>query len=116
MRLTCLQTISNYLDGAHITYKIARRSPEGRNAAVTKQLRLKYAKWFLSNHPVSHIYIDETGVCLWTARGRGRAPRGVTPAVLVSSQQGANRSVVMAKETRNPFSLKIMTIQTTLRQ
>lgn len=92
----CLQTIANYLEGELITYKVARREPDARNSPSTKASRREYASWFLSDPGREYIYIDETGISLWTTRGHGRARRGVTPAVLVSAQRGVNKSVVMA--------------------
>jgi len=91
-----IQTICNYLEGRMITYKIARRVPDSRNSVPVKQARRDYAEWF-QNHPdITPIYVDETGVNLWTARRSGRAPVGESPRLLVSSQPGANRSIAMA--------------------
>ena len=91
-----IQTICNYLDGHMVTYKTARRVPDARNSVPVKQARREYAEWFQSHPEITPIYVDETGVNLWTARRFGRAPIGGWPRLLVSSQPGANRSIAMA--------------------
>ena len=86
-----VSTIHRYLDMQMITYKVARVIPFARNSEDVKTARQDYASWLSSNFGVHQIYIDECGFNLWTAPKHGRAPSGITPHVVVSSQQGIRR-------------------------
>jgi len=90
------QTIASYLEGELITYKVARIEPMMRNAVATKEARYEYAGWYLRTDINRIVFVDETGICLWTTRNRGRALIGMTPRIIVSSQRETNRTIAMA--------------------
>ena len=93
-----VQTVASYLSRELITYKLTRLEPTMSNAPGTKEARREYCEWYLGVDLGRCVFIDETGICLWTARMRmrGRARVGVTPRTVVTSQREANRSVAMA--------------------
>jgi len=67
-----------------------------RNADATKAARHEHVHWYLGVDITRLVFVDETGVCLWTTRKYGRSLIGTTPRAVVSSQREANRSVAMA--------------------
>ena len=90
------RTVASYLESELITYKLARTEPMTRNAAATKEARHEYADWYLRTDINRIVFVDETGICLWTTRNRGRALVGMTPRTVVSSQRETNRTIAMA--------------------
>ena len=46
--------------------------------------------------PPELIYVDESGIYLWTARTRGRARRGTRAVRVVNRQRGANFTLILA--------------------
>ena len=90
------QTIATYLDRALITYKLVTMETTARNSPATKSARREFGHWYLGTTVSRLVFIDETGICLWTTRRRGRARMGVAPQARVAAQRESNRSVAMA--------------------
>ena len=73
-------------------------APAERNAERTKELRRDFANWLLNdgiqrNEPV---YVDETGINLYCARTRGRAPAGQLAVRVVNGRRGRNITLCLA--------------------
>lgn len=78
-----------------ITLKKLEHVPEERNRDDVVDARRQHAEWFVTNVD-EVVYIDESGFNLWTARTRGRAPRGDRAVRIVGGRSGPNFTLLLA--------------------
>ena len=88
----------------HYTIKSLVPQPIRRNCEQTLDQRQKYAEDFRQLESEigdrNIVFIDEVGFSVSTRPKRGRAPRGVSPTVLIPNARSRNISVIAAM-TRN---------------
>ena len=91
-------TIMKVLDGALYSVKKISLHTHARNSEETKNARVEYVNWFLSNLDKyrSIIFLDESGFNLWTRRSNGRAPKGHPAVRIVSGSKGKNVTMLFA--------------------
>ena len=84
-------------DGAMYTIEDIRPVPAQWNTSERKQERRHFADW-LMNEGVNHhkVFVDEFGVNVWTARSKGRSPRGTRAVYIVEGQRGKNITICLA--------------------
>ena len=90
-------TISSILKNKHITHKSLRYSVEEKNSDREKEMRREYVDNYLrcGYMPSQCIYIDETGINLWTQRNFGRSSKGQR-IYHKACPRGPNISLVLA--------------------
>ena len=97
--------ISDFLDGKLITHKRVKNVPTERNSIRVKELREKYARWYIETGFVSSelIYIDEVGVNVWTKRNYGRSKKGDRCFQVVNRLRGENITICAATSKTGVF-------------
>ena len=96
-----ISSIARGLNLQLITTKNLRHCPHQRNEPRIKADRAAYADRYLNNHGnLAMIYVDETCYNLFTARTRGRAPRGQPAVRQLQFERGPNLNLVMAVSPR----------------
>lgn len=91
-------TLSAALNGRLIFLKKLEECPQERNCDRTKNLRHDFAVWLMNdgvNRP-EIVFIDESGINLYTVRTRGRARRGERAVRVVNGRRGPNFSLCFA--------------------
>ena len=84
-------------DGMFYSLKKLSIQPQNRNSDSVKQERIVYANWFLSNLVDKKcVYIDESGINLWTHRTRGRSKIGTLAVRQVNFHRGKNVTLLLA--------------------
>ena len=90
-------TISRYLDVQLYTVKTVRNIPADRNGQDVLVDRQNFARWFMETGIEANlIYIDESGINLWTRRDRGRARKGQRAYNVVGGAKGKNVTLLLA--------------------
>lgn len=89
--------LADTLEGTLLVMKKLEDCPAERNTLMTKHLRKEYAEWILQNGVRRElIFIDETGVNLYTKRTRGRAPVGQRAVRTINGRRGPNFTMLLA--------------------
>ncbi len=89
--------LADTLEATLLVVKKLEDAPAERNSLATKHLRKEYAQWILLEGVQRElIFINETGVNLYTKRTRGRAPRGQRAIRTVNGRRGPNFTMLLA--------------------
>ena len=81
-----------------LTLKKSQTNSIDRNSESTKDQRVAYAQWFLTNLNSFDVtvFVDECGYNLWTRRSNGRSLKGLPAIHVVNGSKGKNLSLVLA--------------------
>ena len=95
-RVSC-QALSARLNGALYTIKDLRPVPAQWNTPERKEERRQFAEWLMNEGMNRHkVFVDEFGINVWTARTKGRSPRGARAVYIVEGQRGQNLTICLA--------------------
>lgn len=90
-------SLARCLKGRLIVLKKLEDSPIERNSDRVKTQRHDYAQWLMQDGLHNElVFIDESGINLWTRRTRGRAVVGSRAVRTVAGRRGKNFTVVFA--------------------
>ena len=91
-------TVNSALIGQLLFLKKLEDAPAERNTERTKELRRDFANWLLNDGIQRNelVYVDETGINLYCARTRGRAPAGQRAVRVVNGRRGRNITLCLA--------------------
>lgn len=94
----CDRSVSRICENMFYTLKKVTVEPIDRNSLANKNKRAEFANWFLQEGILNEntIFVDETGMNIWTKRSNGRSKIGQPATLMVNGQRGPNLTLILA--------------------